>query len=104
MANPNRGGRGGNVNGRGGPPANNNFALAPQVDQSPPAPPVNPTNGVNSGHTPAGRGFPRGGRGGFVPGFRGGRGFAPNGERGRGGPRGGFRGRGRGSFAAPLPS
>ncbi|KDR68528.1 hypothetical protein GALMADRAFT_78457 [Galerina marginata CBS 339.88] len=92
MANPNRGGRGGYVNGRGGPPPQPGPSAAAVIGNGTHVPPVN------------GRGFPRGGRGGFVPGFRGGRGFIPNGDRGRGAPRGGFRGRGRGSFAAPLPS
>ncbi|KJA19823.1 hypothetical protein HYPSUDRAFT_143219 [Hypholoma sublateritium FD-334 SS-4] len=113
MANPNRGvGRGGYVNGRGGPPSHpngpNQNTQTPAnrpAEGSQSAAPVPPANV----HAPpaSGRGLPRGGgRGGFVPGFRGGRGgFVPNGDRGRGGPtRGGFRGRGRGSFAPPLPS
>ena len=107
MSNPNRGGRGGFQNGRGGPPSH-----AAQTPVTHPATPeavafgtaVPQTNGVHAPPTASGggRGFPRGGRGGFVPGFRG-RG-ALNGERGRGGPPRGFRGRGRGSFAVPLPS
>ncbi|KAF8910440.1 XRN 5'-3' exonuclease N-terminus-domain-containing protein [Gymnopilus junonius] len=112
MANPNRGGRGGHANGRGGPPpqvaqvqtvASDTHTDSRNESQS--ADHVSPANG---GHVPGpsvnGRGFHPRGRGGFVPGFRGGRGFIPNGDRGRGAPRGGFRGRGRGSFAAPLPS
>ncbi|PPQ77620.1 hypothetical protein CVT25_011231 [Psilocybe cyanescens] len=98
MSNPNRG-RGGFVNGRGGPPSQAP-ASQPQPQESGSIPPAAEASTV----TPVnGRGFPRGGRGGFGHGFRG-RGFIPNGERGRGGPRGGFRGRGRGSFAAPTPS
>lgn len=101
MTNPNRGGRGGFVNGRGGPPPNHHAPVEPLVTGSyPPTQPV-----VNGVHAPApGRGGFRGGpgRGGVIPGFRGRGGFPPNFERGRG--RGGFRGRGRGSFAAPLPT
>jgi hypothetical protein len=106
MSNPNRGGRGGFQNGRGGPPSHAaptpvTPATTAEVVTSGTAVPQ--TNGV---HTPpaagGGRGFPRGGRG-FVPGFRG-RGAALNGDRGRGGSPRGFRGRGRGSFAVPLPS
>ncbi|KAH9481103.1 5'-3' exoribonuclease 1 [Psilocybe cubensis] len=102
MSNPNRG-RGGFVNGRGGPPFQSAVTgphSQPQtkepasVAHAEPAVPI-PVNG---------RGSHRGGgRGGFGPGFRGLRGFVPNGDRGRGG-RGGFRGRGRGSFATPTPS
>lgn len=72
LANPNRG-QGGYVNGRSRPPPPATNANPPE-----PAPPsVAPhpqTNGVDA---PPGLGrgyFPRGGRGGFVPGFRGGRG------------------------------
>ncbi|TFK27928.1 hypothetical protein FA15DRAFT_585426 [Coprinopsis marcescibilis] len=88
MANPNRG-RGGYVNGRGGPPA-----------QNPPAPPAN-ANDWSPATTSAsrGRGVGRGRGGPPNPSFRGGgRGF----DRGRGGGGGrGFRGRGRGTFPAP---
>ncbi|KIM40739.1 hypothetical protein M413DRAFT_73070 [Hebeloma cylindrosporum] len=106
MANPNRGGRGGFQNGRGGPPSHAQTTVTPgtAVETATSGTAVPPTNGV---HVPpaasGGRGFPRGGRGGFVPGYRG-RGAALNGDRGRGGPPRGFRGRGRGSFAVPLPS
>ena len=113
MSNPNRGGRGGFQNGRGGPPSNATqtpvtLTPATTAEAVTPGTAVLQTNGV---HTPpagggggggGGRGFPRGGRG-FVPGFRG-RGAALNGDRGRGGPPRGFRGRGRGSFAVPLQS
>jgi len=108
MSNPNRGGRGGFQNGRGGPPshaAQTPVTPATTAAAETPGTAVPQTNGVHAppaaGGGGGGRGFPRGGRG-FVPGFRG-RGAALNGDRGRGGPRG-FRGRGRGSFAVPLPS
>ncbi|KAA1477178.1 hypothetical protein DENSPDRAFT_786203 [Dentipellis sp. KUC8613] len=114
MTNPNRG-RGGFVNGRGGPPAkhingNGNAAARSSNDDS---------AGHQDEHvSPPGRGGfgpPRGGyqnhgppmppRGGFIGGFRGGRGgFVPGIDRGRGGPGRGMRGRGRGGFAPPLPS
>ncbi|TFK36739.1 hypothetical protein BDQ12DRAFT_239185 [Crucibulum laeve] len=103
MTNPNRGGRGGYANGRGGPPPAAAQTRPETTDQDSSAPSPQP----NGGHGPSvpGRGFPRGGRGGFVPGFQRGRGgFVPGFDRGRGAPRGGFRGRGRGSFAAPTPS
>ena len=111
MSNPNRGGgRGGFQNGRGGPPSHAVPAPvtpATTAEAMTSGTTVPPTNGVHAPPAAAagggGRGFPRGGRGGFVPGFRG-RGAALNGDRGRGGPPRGFRGRGRGSFAVPLPS
>lgn len=121
MANPNRG-RGGYVNGRGNSHNHNqhqhrhvaaaeNGSAQQQQERERAA--SAQTNGVH--HAPhatpvpaaAGRGFPRGGRGGVVPGYRGrGGGFVPVFERGRGvhHGRGGFRGRGRGAFAAPLAS
>ncbi|CAA7269491.1 unnamed protein product [Cyclocybe aegerita] len=105
MANPNRG-RGGFVNGRGGPPVTAAQVVSVGTEPVHQATVASPQ--VNGGHNhvypQAGRGFPRGGRGGSVPGIRGGgRGFIAN-DRGRGVPGRGFRGRGRGSFAAPLPS
>lgn len=116
MANPNRG-RGAFANGRGGPPSHNytqhrHFAAAAAGGNNPVgaeneqqergAPPQ--TNGVHPGtHGPsaAGRGFPRGGRGGFVPGFRGRGGIASGFEGGRGAHHQGrgFRGRARGRGA-----
>ncbi|KAF9562573.1 hypothetical protein CPC08DRAFT_633933 [Agrocybe pediades] len=108
MANPHRG-RGGHVNGRGGPPQH----AAQHPHAEPPAAgaaaATGPVNGAPAHPGPGNaRGFYPRGRGGFNPAFQRGRGgFVPNGERGRGGPRGGFRGgRGRGAFAAapPLPS
>lgn len=103
MSNPNRGGRGGHPNGRGGPQqhhqANNSRAdVAPQDATTP-----SHTNGAQL-PPHVGRGFPRGGgRGGYNPNFVR-RGNAPGFDRGRGIPRGAMRGRGRGSLAAPLPS
>jgi len=124
MANPNRG-RGAFVNGRGGPHnhhhnhnhtqhrhfaaaagAGNNPIVAENEQQERAAPAQ--TNGFHAPHVPpaAGRGFPRGGRGGFVPGFRGRGGIVPGFEGGRGIHHNGvgFRGRGRGRGRALLPS
>ncbi|KAI0052258.1 hypothetical protein FA95DRAFT_1483852 [Auriscalpium vulgare] len=122
MTNPNRG-RGGYVNGRGGPPHAkhaNGPAPTPAVNgaASAPAPEVAPADAEDAEakqSPPATRGafnHHRGGqnhtppmppRGGFMNTFRGRGGFGGGFERGR--ARGGFRGgRGRGFAAPPLPS
>lgn len=111
------------MNGRGGPQAPNqhrHFAAAAGNNSAPPENPQQQEraaparmNGVHPAphapHVPAavGRGFSRGGRGAFIPGFRGRGGIVSAFDRGRGHPHGrGFRGhgRGRGFLAPPLPS
>ncbi|KDQ53175.1 hypothetical protein JAAARDRAFT_137669 [Jaapia argillacea MUCL 33604] len=103
LANPNRG-----PNGRGG--AANGHVRTPTVDlsqqtngsEAPAEALPTPSASARGGYIP--RGNIRGGpRGGFNPGFRGGRGGFIS-DRGRGAPRGGQRGRGRGGYVPPLAS
>ena len=93
MANPTAA-EGGYVNGRGRRPPQATNANPPEP-ASPSAEPPPQTNGVHAPPAPGQGYFPSGGRGGFVPGFRGcWGGFIANAERVWGGW-GPFRGRGR---------